>query len=181
MLLSAPSPEAGKPAALRRNVRRRSQKGGQLMPASGTRCPPGPSKVDPSGCRVMRGIPRMGDITRQRACLGCKRSRVQIPAARPNNSKTYKPPFLQHPSLESIWSPNGVQSLWAALGSMATTTVPTVRHFYSTAYPSGQHGQDFPRFCPSNFAWRENSFPYTERVLPILPTRTASSARSVFC
>ncbi len=43
-------------------------------------------------------------------------------------------------SLESIWSPNGVQSLWAALGSMATTTVPTVRRFYSTAYRVGQGG-----------------------------------------
>jgi hypothetical protein len=58
---------------------------------------------------------------------------------------------------------------------MATTTVPTARHFYSTAYPSGQHGQGCSGFSPGNFAWRENSFIYTERILPILPTRTASN------
>jgi hypothetical protein len=39
--------------------------------------------------------------------LGCKRSRGQIPAARPNTSKTYG---LSTPSPMQLWSPTGVQT-----------------------------------------------------------------------
>jgi len=54
------------------------------------------------------------------SCLGCKRSRVQISAARPNSSKTYRPWTFPRPpfgvQLESKLDPGCVRDLRSARG-----------------------------------------------------------------
>src|ERR1017187_295747 len=63
----------------------------------------------------------------ERACFGCKRSRVQISAARPNSSKTYR----HQPFGLAVWSPTGVQK-WTP-GAPLPCTKRKAARFLSTS------------------------------------------------